>query len=390
MATDNKYPVPVYTQKHGFIRVEDGATKGATIGQDLLFLDDGVVGVRELGISTGLLSGGKISINPSDNTRIDIAPGSGVWIDFTQSPPKVLTQSWSKIEGVPLDNIATQPVTYISLDRDLNVIQTSEELLNSERRKWVELGIAVHTSHTNVIVINTLAAITESVASQLHDFMEAIGPFNKGGNIYSPVGANLQIKKTAGDIFRFGAAFDITPLDPHTIDQPAVSPITFRYRKRDSVEYADTLNIDPNNYDNGGVLTAVQANRYTVQRIYMFQSGLTRIQYGQAEYQTLSEAINTFPAEEFITEENMERNGLHRAFLVVKQGATNLSDPTQARFFEVSKFGSPRATGGLGSLFSSPSNSATAGAATALPATPAGYTTVVIGGVSYKIPLYNV
>jgi hypothetical protein len=121
----------------------------------------------------------------------------------------------------------------------------------------------------------------------------------------------------------------------------------------------------------------------------MFQSGLTRIQYGQKQYQTLSEAINTFPAESFVTEQNMERNGLLRAFLVVKQNATNLSDPDQARFFDVSKFGSPRATGGLGSLFGTVTTTATAGTASALPSPPAGYTTVVIGGTSYKIPLYN-
>lgn len=342
------YPIPVYKQNHGFIRAQDGATQGATIGVDLSFAGDGQAGVKELGISTGLLSGGKITINPLDNTRIDIDAGSGIWVDFTQSPPSVLTQSWSKIEGVPINDIAIQPVTYISLDRDLNVIQTPAELLNMERRKWVELGIAVHTNRTNINVINTLAATVESTASQLHDFMEAVGPFNKSGNVYSAVGGNLQIRKTAGDIFKFGVAYDTTPFDPHTIDQSSVNPITFRYRKRDSVEYADTTSIDPNNYDLGGVLTAVQANRYTVQRIYMFQSGLTRIQYGQQEYQTLNEAIGTFEKESFQTELNMRTNGILRAFLVVKQGATNLADSAQAQFFDVSKFGTATGAGGGG------------------------------------------
>lgn len=348
MPTGKPYPIPVYQQPHGFIRAEDGATQGATIGVDLIFDNDGVAGVKELGLSTGLLSGGKITINPMDNTKIDIAPGAGIWIDFEQTPPQVLTQTWPKIEGVTITNIASQPVTYISLDRELNVIQTSAELLNMERRKWVELGIAVHTNNTNVNVINTLAATVESGASQLHDFMEAVGPFNKSGNVYSAVGGNLQLRKTGGDIFKFGVAYDSTPFDPHTIDQPSVNPITFRYRKRDSVEYADTLVIDPNNYDLNNVLTAVQANRYTVQRIYMFQSGLTRVQYGQQEYQTLNEAIGTFEKEVFTTELNMRTNGIPRAFLVIKQGATDLADPAQAQFFEVSKFGTVTGAGGGG------------------------------------------
>lgn len=383
------YPVPVVTQKRGHIRVADKATQGATIGEDLLFAGDGVAGFHELGVSTGLVRGGKITINALDNTKIDIAEGDAIFVMHTENPPRAKSLHFGPYVGVSITNIATQPVTYISIDVDGNVVQTPEELLNMQRRSMVELGIAVHTSHTNVIVINTLAAVVESTANQLHDFMEAIGPFNKGGNVYSAVGANLQIKKTAGDIFRFGAAFDITPLDPHTIDQSAVNPITFRYRLRDSTESTDRNTIDPDNYDLSGVLTAVQANRYTVQRIYMFQSGLTRIQYGQTQYQTLSEAINTFPAESFVTEENMERNGLLRAFLVIKQGATDLSNPDHARFFEVSKFGSPRATGGLGSLFGTVTTTATAGTASALPSPPAGYTTVVIGGISYKIPLYN-
>lgn len=43
MATDNKlYPVPVYKQNHGFIRAEDGATAGATVGVNV-YNEDGSV-----------------------------------------------------------------------------------------------------------------------------------------------------------------------------------------------------------------------------------------------------------------------------------------------------------------------------------------------------------
>lgn len=35
MSTDNLYPVPVYTQRRGFVRVEDGATLGARAGVNL-------------------------------------------------------------------------------------------------------------------------------------------------------------------------------------------------------------------------------------------------------------------------------------------------------------------------------------------------------------------
>lgn len=351
MPTNKPYPIPVYTQTHGFINAEDGSTAGATVGVDLVFQNDGVAGIRELGVSTGLLRGGKITITSGDNTKFDVAAGQGLLVDYVNEPPMVTSFSFGPFLSQVVTNIGSQPVTYIGVTLNgqgqPTIVQSSTEFTNTQRRSIVSLGLVVHSNNTSINAINTIAAVVEADANQLHDFMEAIGPLNIEGNEYGPDGANLFLDKSAGKIFKFGVAHDTTPLDPHVLAQGSGNQLTFRYRLRDSTEFADRTTIDPANWDNAGVLTAVQANRYTVQRITMFQSGLTRIQYGQAEYQTLSEAIAGFEKEVFVTEPNIKENGILRCYLVVKQSATALNDLSQAQFFPVSKFGS--ATGGGGS-----------------------------------------
>lgn len=291
-------------------------------------------------LNTGLLSGGALSIN-IDNTKFDIGTTILYFADFSNpAVPTGTYQVFNAQSGIPVTNIATQNATYVGINNLGAVIQQGTPFTSAQSRTIVSIGAVVHSNRVNINVVNNIGASSIDPNLQTHDLMNAIGPLNTDGNIYSAnSGSNLFIDKSQGTLFKFGANFQINHNDPHTISVPQQSIITFRYRLQNSFEYSNTTSIDPNNYDVGGVLTPVPFNKFTVQRISLFQSGITRIQYGQALYNSLAEAVASYHGEPFITEQNIKDNSVLRGYLIIGQGTTSLLDITKVRFFDVSKFG---------------------------------------------------
>ena len=63
--------------------------------------------------------------------------------------------------------------------------------------------------------------------------------------MFSANGANLQINKSAGSIFKRGVNFENDPKDPNTITTIALTaPTNIRYRLQNGTEYPDTNAID--------------------------------------------------------------------------------------------------------------------------------------------------
>ena len=300
--------------------------------------------------STGLFSGGELSINGVDNAKFDLSDGTGIVVDNWTDPanPILYKVSWSGLTSQTVTNIATQPVTYVGIDKDGIIIQSSSPFSNSEKRDYIDLGVLVHTNNTNITVVNNQPVLSKEVGSQLYDLINGLGFFNvKGGIEFTPNGANLSIDRSAGTIFKQGSNYENDPANPHvkTISSAtAYSDIRYRLRTAGSEILPGTAFIDPNNYDNAGVLTSVPTGKVTVQRINIFSSGDVRLQYGQNLYDSIDDGIANAPSEEFVIEPNIDQNGLFRAFLIVKQGATDLSDTQQATFIQASTFGKANET----------------------------------------------
>ncbi len=290
-------------------------------------------------LDTGLISGGTLSINSLDNTKFDIGLLTAYFSDH--STPTIPTGSFvtfGPTSAVTLTNLTSQNVTYVGINVSGTIIQQATPFTNAQRRTIVSIGVVVHSNRANINAINYIGATDLETTAQLHDFMSAVGPVNVDGNSYS-VGPLLALNKTSGTLFKFGSNFQNSSIDPHVTTQVAVSGITFRYRLNSGTEYADTTSVDPNYYDLAGVKTAVPSGKFTVQRIYMFQSGLTRLQYGQKVYNSMAEAISNFENEPFIPEENINYNGILRGYVIVKQGTSDLTVTTNTIFIGVSKFG---------------------------------------------------
>lgn len=300
-------------------------------------------------ISTGLTLGGSLSINSGDSTKFDISDGNGVIIDNWTDPanPEYTEINWSGLIAQTVSNLATQPVTYIALDSTSSVVEQSSPFTNSQKRTMIDLGVVVHSNNIDITVINNQPVLSTDIGNQLYDLFNALGFFTVNGIEFSPNGANLSIDRAEGDIFKQGSNSDNDLKNPHQKNIPAstaYSDIRYRLRTSGSEITPGTAFIDPNNYDNAGVLTAVPAEKYTVQRINIFSSGDVRLQYGQNLYDSLTDAQANAPTEIFVTEQNIAQNGLLRGFLAIKQGATDLSDVNEAIFINASIFGRPNET----------------------------------------------
>lgn len=298
--------------------------------------------------STGLISGGVLSIGTPNNT-FSISDGKGVILDHTTVPgiPTDTAVSWAGKTNIAVTNIGTQLITYVCIDAGGNVLQESTKPSAAKIRSCIHLGVIVHVNGSTVNAVNQSQLVAIAPVSQLHDLASAIGFFNISGNVFG-VGttSGLYINKSAGTIFAMGSNWANSNTNPNVLSVGAQSNLGFQYRSLTGVNRVATsqgeLIIDPNLYDNAGTFASVPVNKWTIQRVYVFLSGDVKIQPGQNIYNAYADALAGLSANLFVTEPSILANGLLRGFIITQQGTSTLG---LANFLEAEKFGSSTGTG---------------------------------------------
>ena len=298
-------------------------------------------------LPTGFVTGLQLSIKSTDNTKAIIGIGAYVITDFSdlENITATLVQVTEPIEFTPA-YLTTSPSSYVALDINKNVIQSATPFDNEDRRTLCLIGNVVHSNLININVVNEIKAPIIASTNQLHDLIKAVGFLNLEGNLISPNGANLSLNKSAGKIWGMGINGG-DYLDPHRLTLPEQTAFHFRYRLSSSplVEYSDRITLDPTKYEpnGGGVLVPLSNNnRWSVQHLNIFQSGVVRVQYGQHEYDSFVKARNAAFTEQFVTEQNIADNAIFRCYIIMKKTCTNLQlDITngEAEIIHIGKFG---------------------------------------------------
>jgi hypothetical protein len=285
--------------------------------------------------STGLLTGGVLSVDTA--TTYNISDGTGQIV----SEAGVITPvSWAGLTGLTPLIGGSNLITFVAINNVGSVIIQGGAFTPQQSRTLIVLGVVVHVNTTTVDTVNNEQQIAFNPFSSLYDAMEAIGFFNINGNVFSANGANLNLDKSVGDMFKMGSNYDLDINNPHYRTLAALVALTFQYRFSDGSNGVTGTNVDPDNLDDGaGGLTPVGNNQWSIQRIYVFTSNNVKIQRGVAEYPTLDAAIAGIATEAYVTEPSIAANGLLRGWLIVKEGATNLSLLAQAQFLAAPKFG---------------------------------------------------
>jgi hypothetical protein len=296
---------------------------------------------------TGLTSGGLIAINPSYAQAYDISEGEGFLVDNFTNPraPVYSYVTWSAITGVTASafassgSIATWPRTQIAIKADGTVFEKQEPFTVDDYRDYIVLGRIVHVDAP--VIQRTLSLPLTTFARQYHwfDFIYNIGVVNLSGNNYLAGATNLTLQKTSGQTYRIGSNYTFNTSKPDITNDVATNPVTFAYRYRNGspdgfTEQPTRTTVVPNLYDNGsGILQTVNNNQYTIQRIYFFgATATTRLQYGQAVYNSLENARSNVFTEIFSADPNLEQDASLRAYLIIRGGGADLSNLTDAVF----------------------------------------------------------
>lgn len=295
-----------------------------------------IVSVNKIYGSSGVLTGGVLSTG-AGATQYSISDGTGVIVNTSGT---ITSVSWSGKSNITPTNIASTLLTWVAINSSGNVVEKSTPFTASEIRANIFLGVVVHVDKATVDGVNNEQLVAYQPLSSVFDLADVIGFMNASGNVFSANGANLQINKSAGEMYAFGSNYPTDSTNPHVSSLGALAPVTFQYRFSNGTNGVTGTSIDPNNLDNlSGGLTAVGTNKWSVQRIYSFVSNNVKIQRGQADYISSEVAIDSILFSSYQTEASIAANGLLRGWLVVKQGATDLSNTAQAIFLAAPKFG---------------------------------------------------
>jgi hypothetical protein len=292
-------------------------------------------------ISTGVYD--YTGMTKASSTTVNVAPMRG-WIVFNTderaTDPLVLNVYYSGGTNIPVTNINSSLDTYFLVNSGGTLFQQTTFPTPVERRDNIFLGRAVHPNKTDILNVEQSVDYDVSPLSSLRDLWTPIRLINQGV-IISNNGANLTFKTSSGTFWGNGIGWDTNQKNPNSITVPAQIPAVFYYTTQTGGTFTTTAStIDTTSYDVNGIITPIPGSgNYSTQRIYMSQSGVIRIQYGQVVYPTLAKAIAALPSELFVENADNAIDCILIGTLTVKDGAGDLSNTDDAVFSLVSKFG---------------------------------------------------
>jgi len=301
-----------------------------------------------LGSSTGWLKGGELSAN-ADTTKFDYAAGKGIIVDSSDPDNPTRTEvTWDAGTAITPAFLNTAAATFLLIDIDGNLVQQATFPESPETRNNIQIGAVVHAGGVVTGFSDGISTPVQNVAVSLNGLMVAIGALNASGNEYSgdPAG-NLSLQKSAGKMFYIGANGKLNPADPNRYITPVTTADPMLLSWKDG---AGSFGIDFDTvvqagvYDDGtggvsGPTGVLNMNFWTNHRLYYSPDGnVTVLEYGQVAYNSDTAAIAGMSSE--MPELNPTFSEVpFRAVLTMRGGASDLSDPGDAIFTQLNKYG---------------------------------------------------
>ena len=304
----------------------------------------------ELAQSTGVLTGGELSVN-ADDTKFDIADGTGTFVNMTT---KVVTQtSWSGLTAQ--SGVYTGGLSYVFLAPG-NVVTLSATAPNSsDIRDNIFLGLLGHPNNVNLSGTSPEPMFLANGTNQIFDLAAAIGIINTGGNTIGP-SVLLTLSKSVGSIFSYGSNYENDIKDPHNMAVGAIDTNgadVFTYVYQDGSFVIGQSNISPGDYDDGNGVSSpgsVSNNDWATARVFLFGGFLT-LMPGQETHNTLADAQASLFTENFVIATTVAANSVLIGYLISRGAATDLNSSGDALFIQAGKFsGSGGGGGGNGDV----------------------------------------
>jgi len=293
-------------------------------------------------------------ITQTSSTTFNIAPALGWVVNNTYEKatlPDVTEISYSGGTNLTTPYLTIADNTYVLITTASTITFQPTYPTPQQRRQNLFLGKIIHTNRSSIISINQTVDFDVSPMAALRDLWTPLVLINQGIVPSAYSAGTLSIQTSYGTLWGNGIGWTTNQLNPNSVTLSTTTPTTFQYRTQlgavtgNTAPYTgNTIYIDPLHYDYNGVVTNIPSSHgntiyATNQRIYLFPTGLVRIQYGQQYYTTFASAIAGYSNESFQVYSNNATNGILIGILTVVRETTDLTNTSYALFSYVSKFG---------------------------------------------------
>jgi hypothetical protein len=325
---------------------------------------DGTAWQADQNEESGILTGGILTIGTG--STISVSAGTGQIYTNTVVSSEIVTTvtsvSWNAFTNVSLTYLATKQFSYLYIDQFGALIQSDTVFSDAVFKSSIVIGIVVHLNNSTVNAVINSQNVGYGDAHRLYELYNSFGPMKRSGLSLSASGATLKINRAAGTVLLIGCNYTVDQFEPDISTLTSYTDVKFaRVRANGSGGFTFDSNsgslytaIDPNNYDDGtGTLASVTAGYWTIQRFYLFPNVADRLvnYYGVATYATLSDALVALPNENFSESPFTARDAVFLGYLIVKQGVTDLSNASNAKFLQAGlsrSLSAPSSAGGGG------------------------------------------
>lgn len=303
-------------------------------------------------IKTGLLYGGVLSVNATDNSKFDISAGSGVILSYTNggasgsASPSVSAQvvTWSAKYSLPVSSISSADTTWIYVNSSGTVSQQTGVFNSENYKEYIIIGALVHPNRSSISFTSSLSNVSYGTLHQYDEFIRNLGPAKISGHRISSNGSNMKLNRSSGSAYLMGSNYPSDSNHPNFISDAGKTDASIhRYYSDGSGGYTISISssVDASKYDDGsGTLQNVSSSYWSIQRVFYYPGyeDVLISYYGTLTYSSLSEATAAISTETFNESNNTKDHTIFCGWLIVRGGATQLNNTSDAKFIQASVF----------------------------------------------------
>lgn len=244
---------------------------------------------------TGPTSGGAVAITGA--TSVSVSAGDGVVVDNTEIDiPDVTLLEWGGFSLTLSDPGEQWSLIGISAAGVGVSVPLSSVTPAVWRRQNILLAAALWSAGSILQVVNLSVPAGQAAENFRDSYFAQGGAFRTQGLRLTPGGTLFTLDFSAGTVMSMGGEWRTDPYNPNLIDVGSITGASLRRATRDQIEATGVTTVDKDNYDNGGVLTATPAGKWTIQYVTASPDfGQVYIHYGQTLYDSAFSAAEQIP-----------------------------------------------------------------------------------------------
>jgi hypothetical protein len=236
---------------------------------------------------TGLLNGGVITSQSS--TVYQISSGSGIIVNLNASLssnpyPTIQYLNWPNLSASIAPLTSSYQQAFVGIDSTNNIYQQGTPFSNGQFNTVINIGLILFQNQSTINGFKTQPSVAYGFEQSQNIFNRAFGALKLSGLTLAASGSSTgSLVVGSGTAYSPGSNYTVDPNEPsYVVDSGTNTSKIFRYYQSGSSWVyltnggAGYTTINPGQYANNGVLTTVQPNDWSIQRVFWFPNSVVR------------------------------------------------------------------------------------------------------------------